>query len=451
MVFGRSMSRPSLVLSQSRPLRYGTFFYLYVMQGIPSGFALTAMTNYLTSEGLDARAIGTFGALVGLPWGIKFIWGPLVDRFQGSPMGRRRPWVLGAQCLAFVASMGILFINDPVADINLLAWAFALHGLFASVQDISVDAMAISVVPFAERGRANAFMKIGMATGQAIGAAGLAFLLRSSGFHTAALAQSAILFAFTLVTFFIRERPNDTLWPVSRLTDKEQPASPVFSADERPHLTFGPLMRALVRSLFVPSNLLLFMAVAAVFLGERLFQKVYYFSLIRNLGWSATSVSVLSGTYGTLVAVALALFGGWLADRIGAYRVLIGIALTMGLLHLGFSFVAPLWASREVATAGLVVQKTLEPFFSIAALPVLMGLCRRNVEGAQFAVYMALSNQADIAGIYLSGQLQPLLSAPTIGMGCGVAMLGAATVMIAIMRRHELTSNLTTVDTEPIR
>ena len=429
------MLRPSLVLSQSRPLRYGTFFYLYVMQGIPSGFVLTAVTNYLTAEGLDARAIGTFGALVGLPWGVKFIWGPLVDRYQGSPMGRRRPWVLASQSLAFLASLGILFIDDPIVNFSLLAWAFAGHGLFASVQDISVDAMAISVVPFAERGRANAFMKIGMATGQALGAAGLAFLLRNNGFHTAALTQSAILFTFTLVTFFIRERPIDILLPVSRPTSQEQPAIPAFSADERPHLTFGPLMRELVRSLLVPSSLLLFLAVATVFVGERLFQKVYYFSLIRNLGWSDTSVSVLSGTYGTLVAVALALLGGWLADRVGAFRVLMGMTLVMGALHLGFSFAAPTWVSREVATAGLVIQKTLEPLFSIAALPVLMGLCRRSVEGAQFAVYMALSNQADIAGIYLSGQLLPFLSAPAIGMGCGVAMLAASVGMSVAIRR----------------
>lgn len=99
-------------LQTSRPLRYVTFFYLYVMQGIPAGFALTAVANYLTAEGVPASAVGAFVATVGLPWTVQFVWGPLIDRFQGSAMGRRRPWVLLAQLMAFVASLGILLISE---------------------------------------------------------------------------------------------------------------------------------------------------------------------------------------------------------------------------------------------------------------------------------------------------------------------------------------------------
>lgn len=93
-------------LTQSKPLRYASFFYLYLMQGLPSGFALTALTNYLIRQGMTAQGVASFGAVIGLPWGVKFVWGPLVDRFQGSAMGQRRPWVLLSQLLAFLASLG---------------------------------------------------------------------------------------------------------------------------------------------------------------------------------------------------------------------------------------------------------------------------------------------------------------------------------------------------------
>jgi len=55
------------VLKESRSLRYFSFFYLYVMQGIPSGFALTAVSNYLTAKGLSSYSVGSFVAIVGLP------------------------------------------------------------------------------------------------------------------------------------------------------------------------------------------------------------------------------------------------------------------------------------------------------------------------------------------------------------------------------------------------
>lgn len=431
------MQQQPLILSQSRTLRYGTFLYLYIMQGIPSGFALTAVTNYLTAEGLSPQALGTFGAVVGLPWGFKFLWGPLVDRFQLSIMGRRRPWVLGAQVMAFGASLSLLLADDPVANFSFLAGAFALHGVFASLQDVSVDAMAITIVPPDERGRVNAFMKGGMVIGQAIGAAGLAFLLRDVGFHQAALIQSAILLTFTGVTFFIREQPGDALLSFHRHAPSERSLTNPAETP-RPNWSFGPLLRELFRAIVAPRNMAIFGAIALVFIGERLFQRVYFIHLIQNLGWSDTSVSVLSGTYGTVLAIVLSLAGGWLSDRIGAQRMLIYVALAMALLHIGFSVASPLWANTDVATAGLVVRQTLEPIFSIGALPVLMNLCRKGIEGAQFAFYMAISNQADVAGIFLSGQLLPHFSAPALGMGCGIAMAGAMVLAWMLFRREEV-------------
>ncbi len=404
-------------LSESRSLRYFSFFYLYVMQGVPSGFALTAVTNYLAAEGLDARAIATFGAVIGLPWGVKFLWGPLVDRYQNSAMGRRRPWVLASQVLAFLASFALLSASDPVADFDLLMWAFVFHGVFASLQDVSVDALAITVVPLPERGRANALMKGGMVTGQAIGAAGLAVLLRYGGFQTAALVQSGILLGLTVVTFFIRERPSDALLAFRRVARQTETVV---------HSSFVKLLRELARALLARQSLLLFLAVAAVFLSERLFQRVYFLHLIQKLGWSDTSVSVLSGTYGAVVAVGLALVGGWLSDRLGARRMLLIVAVAMGVLHAGFSAAEPLWADTRVAAAAVVVRQTLEPVFSIAALPALMSLCRLKVAGAQFAFYMALSNQADVLGIYLSGPLYTHFSASAVGIGCGLVMLAAS-------------------------
>ncbi|GAB4045048.1 MFS transporter [Spirosoma jeollabukense] len=401
-------------LDQSRRLRYATFFYLYVMQGIPSGLALTALTNYLAAEGIDARRLATFGTIVGLPWGIKFVWGPLIDRFQHAAMGRRRPWVLGAQLMAFLASLGLLLPTDPVLDIDQLMWSFALHGVFASLQDVSVDAMAITSVPTPERGRINALMKTGMVTGQAMGAAGLALVIHRQGFHTAALAQSTMLAGLTILTFFIRERSGDVLFSFRQL--------PLAASPNQLDSMRG-LMGKLVGALLERQNLLLFGAVAVVFIGERLFQRVYGLYLIREAGWTDTAVSVLSGTYGTLVALVLALIGGWLSDRLGSTRLLGGMVLTMAALHIGFSLGHSGWANPAVATSGLVVRQTLEPLFSIAALPVLMGLCRPQVAGAQFAFYMALSNQADLAGIYLSGILYGQLSSWIIGLGCGLAML----------------------------
>lgn len=413
-------------LTQSKPLRYASFFYLYLMQGLPSGFALTALTNYLIGQGMTAQGVASFGAVIGLPWGVKFVWGPLVDRFQGSAMGQRRPWVLLSQLLAFLASLGLLFIPVPTADLTGLMAVFVLHGIFASLQDVSVDALAITVVPAPERGRVNALMKAGMVTGQAMGAAGLALLLKQGGFHQAATVQALVLLVLFIVTCFIRERPQDA-WFSRRYRHQAEDgvAQPAFLS----------LLAQLSRALLAPSSLLLFGGIALVFIGERLFQRVYTLALIQQLGWSDTAVSVLSGTYGTLLALSLALIGGWFSDRIGALRMVRGIAVLMAGLHLAFSLAAPWWGNLTLATTGLLIRQSLEPVFSIAALPVLMGVCRPAVAGAQFAFYMALSNQADVLGIYLSGYLLRYYTAGQIGVGCGLAMLVAVVMLLLALRQ----------------
>ncbi|MGI4971336.1 MAG: MFS transporter, partial [Janthinobacterium lividum] len=163
----------NLVLRDSARLRYFTFFYLYVMQGIPAGFGLTAVYNYLVGNGLSARSVGSFAAIVGLPWTFQFVWGPLIDKYQYSIIGHRKQWVVLTQLVAALASLSLLLVHSPVAQLSLMSGVFFVHSVFASIQDASVDAIAISVVPVAERGRVNAFMRGGFLLGWAVGGAAL--------------------------------------------------------------------------------------------------------------------------------------------------------------------------------------------------------------------------------------------------------------------------------------
>jgi PAT family beta-lactamase induction signal transducer AmpG len=171
---------PSLVLRDSARLRYFTFCYLYIMQGIPSGFALTAVYNFLIGQGLSAKEVGSFAAIVGLPWTFQFVWGPLIDKYQWSVIGHRKQWVVLTQLVAALVSLSLLLVRSPVRQLPLLGALFFIHSVFASIQDASVDAIAISVVPVAER--VNAFMRAGSLLGWAVGGAGFAYLLHHSGF-----------------------------------------------------------------------------------------------------------------------------------------------------------------------------------------------------------------------------------------------------------------------------
>ena len=194
------------MLQQSAGLRYFTYFYLYAMQGIPAGFALTAIANFLIGKGISALAVGSFDALIGLPWILQFVFGPLIDRYQFSRMGHRKHWIVFSQIATVIITAGLLLIKDPLKQFNLIGWVFFTHSIFASIQDAAVDASAISITPLSEQGRLNAFMRAGLLIGAAVGAAGFSTILHRYGFYTAAACQSLLLLLFTILTYINKVR-----------------------------------------------------------------------------------------------------------------------------------------------------------------------------------------------------------------------------------------------------
>lgn len=410
-------------LSESRSLRYGVFFLLYVRQGLPAGFASTALANFLTKRGASPEAVGAFVAWTGLPWTLQFVWGPLLDRFQGSAMGRRRPWVLGAQLLGVAATLPLIAVRDPVAEMGWIAWIFLIHSVVASVQDTGVDAMAISVAPDRERGRVNACMRGGFLVGMGAGAL-LTLPMSALGFRFAATLQTLALAAFAALTFLVRERPGDALLPGGRAARSGAPDG------GGPGPTGPAIVADLWRGLLSRPSLALFSAVAVAYLSASVFIRTISIHLIRDGGWGDDELSVFTGTVGMLLALAVVGVGGLLSDRIGHRRLLTRVMLAVGAYLIGFAALAPLWGYRPLTRSALAVWYTFDPILSVAAMPALMALCRPGVEGSQFTAYMALVNLCDVAGSYLAGLALGVAGAPAITAACGLAVLAASASLL---------------------
>jgi PAT family beta-lactamase induction signal transducer AmpG len=427
-------------LSQNRPLRFGVFFYLYLMQGVPAGFYLTALSNYFTAKGVQPNVVGSFIAIIGLPWAFQFIWGPVIDRFQHSAMGRRKPWVVGAQLMTVLASCSLLLVHNPIADINKLAWLFCVRSVFAAIQDAGVDAMAITIIPENERGRVNACMRAGYLVGTGLGAAVFATVLRDYGFHTAALLQIGCLLTGVVLMFVVREQPGDRLLPSFGGPGGGQwfqrAPEPARGLPSRPDHDFRWLFTELFRGLFARRSILLFGAILLAYTSNALFMRAYNHHLIDKLGWSDTDLSVLTGTYGMLVATGIALTGGYLADRIGSRRMLVIMLSVVAVYLIGFNLLASTWVRHNVAQTGLVALYFMDPAVSAAAMPVLMNICRKGVEGSQFTTYMAFVNLSDIAGTFFAGNALLHLTAPAIGLSAGILAVLATLVALLTIRHY---------------
>ena len=391
------------------------------MQGVPAGFGLTAVYNYLIGSGLSARSVGTFAAIVGLPWAFQFVWGPLIDKYQWSVIGHRKQWVVLTQLVAMLASLSLLLVRHPVAQLSLMSGVFFVHSVFASIQDASVDAIAISVVPVAERGRVNAFMRGGFLLGWAMGGAVLAYVLHHGGFTLAAAVQSLALLGFTGLTFFIKLERTDRLLPRFGRAPVPTAASPGSPAEADPPL--GRLFKELWRSMVEKHSLRAFLVIFLGYLSGYLFSNAYNFHLIHTLRWPDADVSILQGSWGSLVSFAVLLGGGVLVDRIGPARLQYWVLVALAVFLLAFSNLSGFWGHKPVAFSGLVVLNLADPLLSVAAMPLLMAFCRPRIEGSQFTTYMALVNLCGVVSGYLNGWLLEITTASVIGTACGVLVL----------------------------
>ena len=106
--------------------------------GLPLLLTMSVLQAWMKDAGVDLSVIGMM-ALVGLPYTLKFLWAPFLDRFTLPFLGRRRGWMLVAQ-IALTASIAGLGRSDPIQNPWMLAFAAFLVTFFSASQDIAVDA-----------------------------------------------------------------------------------------------------------------------------------------------------------------------------------------------------------------------------------------------------------------------------------------------------------------------
>ncbi len=136
--------------AEGRTWRLFAILVLSFASGLPLALTGQAMQAWLTMDGVDLATIGFFG-LVGIPYTFKFLWAPLMDRFEPPLLGRRRGWLALCQ-FALAAALWWMSHLSPSTTPSLFAVAATLVAFLSASQDIVVDAYRTDLLPEAERG-----------------------------------------------------------------------------------------------------------------------------------------------------------------------------------------------------------------------------------------------------------------------------------------------------------
>ena len=411
---------PWPALTGARRLRFLTVFALYMAQGAPEGLLYVAVPAWLAARGATAEQIGRYIGIILLPWSFKLVGGLLMDRFTFLAMGRRRPWLLGAQV---VLAGSLLAYGSGAADAlgRLTTFGFLVN-VAAAFQDVAIDGMAVDVIPEAERARANGLMW----GGKTLGIAGSAFLSGQLLARGALASASAAIASFVLLVMtlplLLRERPGERLLPWSAGA-----ASPPATA-EQVH-GWLPLARTLFAALRTRRSVAFGGAVFVALAGYGLHTSMVPVLGVKGLGWSQGSYTRLAGSADLAGGVFGLLVAGPLAERFGAKRTLLGALLLLAALHGALLASAEAWGRPWVFAGYMVLYQLLFVQLSVALYSVAMGLSLPRVAATQFSVYMGLVNLGTSAGAALLGRVRSAAGYPAVMAAIAAACVVAAALL----------------------
>jgi PAT family beta-lactamase induction signal transducer AmpG len=380
-------------LSESRLLRFITFGALYFAQGVPWGFVSVAYLTYLTDRGLSNTEVGAALGLAYLPWSFKVFWGPIIDRFPSARFGRRRPFIIGSELLMGLTLlfMAPLFATGDLALINKLVF---LHNTFAALQDVSVDALAVDLLPDHERAKTNGIMWACKVGGSMVGGGGSMLLVKRVGWSPILIGMTVLMWAIMLFVLLIRERPaGQDAAAVAAIRRKSSEVGAGLAgwlkrvADEW-HLkdlwysfAFPTAIAAVLVALFTPA-------------GYALTTPVFARMLRADLKLSEEMIGLLNSVVANGSGVAGALIGGFFADRVGKRKVIAVFMVLIAAALAVFALVPQHWASLRFLTVWIVVFQMAVTGYSAAALGFFMTLSNPVVGATNFALYMAATNLA---------------------------------------------------------
>ena len=383
-------------LLASRKGRLAAFFSLYVTEGIPLGFAATAIATQLRRQGIGPAEIGAFVASFYLPWAFKWAVGPFIDVYRSQRWGHRRGWILFTQIMMALTLLVLIPIPLP-QGLGLFTVILFIHNSFGAMQDVAIDSLAVNTLSEDERGLANGLMFAGAGVGQALGGSGVLFLMSYVPFQTTfffvALAISAVTGLVVLpmkegVAKAIAIAPGETRFKAAT-REMRSFAVESFRSFVGTHGAFYALFFALLPA-------------GAMSLGLALQS-----NLAVEIGMDDEAVGSLALWSNGISAVFMVL-GGWLSDRLGRRRT-----LAFYLAGMSFPVLYLMWILQQHGYVmprppGGGAMSDLIHHFWIANLwyavfqglmygtrsAIMMDVTNPRVAATQFTAYMAMMNLA---------------------------------------------------------
>lgn len=337
--------------------------------GLPLFLTSRTLQAWMTVEGVDLGAIGLF-SLVALPYSLKFLWSPLLDRFVPPFLGRRRGWLVITQ-IALTGAIALMSFQQPQLSLQLLAFNALLIAFLSASQDIAFDAYRTDVLTPPEMGAGAALAVLGYRIALlATGAAALV-LADSLSWQLVYLCLAGLMLLTVAFSLFA---PEPQL--------KDRPPANLREAVILPFQEF--FQRSGVRQ-----GLLILVFVVLYRLGDALVGNMATPFLLQT-GFTQTDIGAIQGGMGLLATIVGTLLGGALLSKLGINRSLWVFGGLQALSNIAYLILAQVGQNYPVMVLAINVENFCGGLGTAGFVAFLMSLCNQRFSATQYALLSSL-------------------------------------------------------------
>ncbi|HOD36739.1 MAG TPA: MFS transporter [Syntrophales bacterium] len=385
----------------------GLLAMLYFAQGLPSGLLGKALPPLLREHGVSLSAIG-FTAMLALPWTLKFLWAPFLDRFW-----TRRRWLLTLN----LTTCGLMLLvaardfGDWVSQsFALLMTVLFLMNLVAATQDIATDGLAVSRLAPRLRGLGNSVQVIGYKIGMIVGGGLLLWLVAGFGWKWSYTALALLIVPVLLPVWFMREPSATGGGGVKRADWQGWHGYVRLFADfvSRPRMGWW---------LFTVATFKAGDSLASRMIGP----------MLSDQGLSLADIGLMTGVVGATAGLAGALLGGLFLLRLGHRKALLLFGGLQAAGFIGYYLVAAGACDAAMLYAVICMEQFADGLSTVALFTSMMDACRQDSPGTDYTLQAAL--QVAVSGF---AALASGLFAQTFGYQA-VFAAGAAVTLCSLV------------------
>jgi PAT family beta-lactamase induction signal transducer AmpG len=368
----RALSRSLSVLSPYLKVywspRIGVMAFFGFSSGLPFGLTGVMLQAWMTQSGINLHTIGVF-SLIGVPYTIKFLWSPFMDRFVPPWLGRRRGWLIPVQLILLSGTVAMAF-GSPVISLPLFAVLAFFVAFSSASQDIVIDAYRTDLLQEQERGAGAAVSVTAWRIGALVsGGAGL-ILADYLGWRNTYLLMAGLMLIGIVAALFAPE-------PDSRATAPRSMHEAVW----------GPFKDFFSRRHAVT----LLAAIVLYKLGDAYAETLSTVFLL-NLKFSLSDVGEINKVLGTIATITGAAIAGSLMVRLGLFRSLLYFGMLQLVSILSFMVLALAGKNYPLMTFAVAFEKLCGGMGTSAFFALLMSLCNRRFTATQYALLSSLAS-----------------------------------------------------------